>query len=151
MKTPPSRVKTAILLPCAFLAMLLTANLPLPVHAQAQVAAPLAARVAQQALTRFPDGHLHPGQPLTWDHQLGQLLDGVNAVWENTADPRYFHFLKNSIDALVDINGVITARGFVQRPLDQEFLGRQLLLLYGVTQEKRYYLSARSIRVERTA
>ncbi|HWA95817.1 MAG TPA: glycoside hydrolase family 88 protein [Terracidiphilus sp.] len=105
----------------------------------------LSVEIAQSAMQRWPEGHLSSSKPVYWHYQLGALLSGFDAVWYNTANPRYYHYVQNTIDTVIDKNGSIVAPSFVPRPLDQGLLGCQLLLLYGVTEQKNYYLAAKSI------
>jgi unsaturated rhamnogalacturonyl hydrolase len=100
-------------------------------------------RAANAALARWPDGRfVPPGAPWAWNYQLGTLLEGVDAVWLNTTDPRYFNYIKSSIDQLVAPDGSIPTFKADENQLDSILLGRQLLLLYGVTQNKRYLTAA---------
>ena len=70
------------------------------------------------------------------------LLEGIDAVWLNSADARYFNYVKASIDQLVETDGSIPTWKPEENQLDNILLGRQLLLLYGVTQDKRYLKAA---------
>jgi unsaturated rhamnogalacturonyl hydrolase len=73
---------------------------------------------------------------------LGTLLEGVDGVWLNTADPRYYNYIKNSVDQFVGPDGSIPTWKPQENQLDSILLGRQLLLLYGVTQDARYAKAA---------
>ena len=66
----------------------------------------------------------------------------MDSVWLNTADARYFNYVKSSVDQFVEPDGSIPTRKVEEYQLDNILLGRQLLLLYGVTQEPRYAKAA---------
>jgi unsaturated rhamnogalacturonyl hydrolase len=66
----------------------------------------------------------------------------MDTVWLNSADPRYFNYIKSAVDQFVKPNGSITTWKPEENQLDSILLGRQLLLLYGVTQEPRYAKAA---------
>jgi unsaturated rhamnogalacturonyl hydrolase len=101
------------------------------------------ARAANAAISRWPDGRLVPaGQRWVWNYELGTLLEGMDAVWLNTADPRYYNYIKKSVDQFVGPDGSIPTWKPEENQLDSILLGRQLLLLYGVTQEPRYAKAA---------
>jgi unsaturated rhamnogalacturonyl hydrolase len=118
-----------------------TANSALP--AENADARPWSQRAANAAIERWPDGRIEPaGAPLVWKYELGTLLQGVDAVWLNTTDPRYFNYIKKSVDHLVGPDGSIPTLKPEENQLDNILLGRQLLQLYGVTQDKRYYTAA---------
>lgn len=107
---------------------------------------PWSERAANAAMARWPDGRLVPvGAQWAWNYELGTLLDGMDAVWQNTVDPRYFNYIKASIDQLVQPDGSIPTLKPEEHQLDHILLGRQLLLLYGVTQNKRYLTAATTL------
>jgi unsaturated rhamnogalacturonyl hydrolase len=105
---------------------------------------PLSERGANAAIERWPDGRFVPvGQKWAWNCELGTLLEGIDSVWLDTADPRYFNYIKSSVDQFVEPDGSIPTMKVEEYQLDNILLGRQLLLLYGVTQEARYAKAAR--------
>ena len=104
---------------------------------------PWSGRAANAAITRWPDGRLVPaGSRWVWNYELGTLMEGVDAVWLNTADPRYYKYIKTSVDQFVGPDGSIPTFKVEENQLDSILLGRQLLLLYGVTQDARYAKAA---------
>jgi unsaturated rhamnogalacturonyl hydrolase len=104
---------------------------------------PLSQRAANAAIERWPDGRFAPaGQKWAWNYELGTLLEGMDSVWLNTADPRYFNYVKSAVDQFVESDGSIPTWKVEEYQLDNILLGRQLLMLYGVTQEPRYAKSA---------
>ncbi len=106
-------------------------------------ALPWSNRAANAAIARWPDGRFEPASvPNIWNYGLGTLLEGMDSVWLNTADPRYFHYIQNSVDALLAPDGSIPTLKPEEHQLDNILLGRQLLLLYGVTRDQRYLTAA---------
>ena len=104
---------------------------------------PWQVRAADAAIQRWPDGHFaSTGARWVWNYELGTLLEGMDAVWLNTADPRYFNYIKKSVDRFVTPDGEIPTWKVEEYQLDNILLGRQLLLLYGVTQDARYAKAA---------
>lgn len=104
---------------------------------------PLSQRAANAAIECWPNGRFVPAsQKWAWNYELGTLLEGMDSVWLNTADPRYFNYVKGAVDQFVDPDGSIPTRKLEEYQLDNILLGRQLLLLYGVTQEPRYAKAA---------
>jgi len=105
---------------------------------------PLSQRAANAAIDRWPNGRFAPtddARPSSKD-QLGILLQGMDAVWLNTADARYFDYIKTSIDQLVRSDGSIRTLDVQQNHLENIALGKQFLLLYGVTGNERYLKAA---------
>jgi unsaturated rhamnogalacturonyl hydrolase len=100
-------------------------------------------RAAQAAMVGWPQGRFVPeGQRWVWNYELGTLLEGFDAVWMYTADPRYYNYIKSSVDQWVGADGSISTYKVEENQLDSILLGRQLLLLYGVTLDKRYATAA---------
>ena len=100
-------------------------------------------RAADAAINRWPEGRLVPaGAHWVWNYELGTLLEGFDSVWFNTADRRYYSYIKTSVDQFVTPEGTIPTWSVEEYQLDSILLGRQLLLLYGVTQDARYAKAA---------
>ena len=132
-------MKTFCFIACFFLlAAPATANL----HAQ-ENELPMSQRAANAAIARWPDGRFAPpGARWAWNYELGTLLQGMDDVWIDTVDPRYFNYIKSSVDALVTPEGAIPTLKPEDHELDNILLGRQLLFLYRITLDKRYKTAA---------
>ncbi|MGA8531219.1 MAG: glycoside hydrolase family 88 protein [Acidobacteriaceae bacterium] len=101
-------------------------------------------RAADAALARFAQSS--PSQ--SWNSGLGTLLAGMDAAWAYTANGQYYEFVRRSVDPFVSSDGTIAA---FDRPADscsRALLARQFLLLYRVTQDKKYFLAAKTLRTE---
>jgi unsaturated rhamnogalacturonyl hydrolase len=104
---------------------------------------PWSQRAANAAIQRWPDGRfVAPGARWAWNYELGTLLEGMDGVWLNTADPSYYKYIKSAVDQFVAADGSIPSRKLEEYQLDNILLGRQLMLLYGVTLDKRYATAA---------
>ena len=104
---------------------------------------PLSLRTANAAMARWPNGHIDgPDAKPAFKYELGTLLQGIDDVYLNTADARYYNYIKNAVDELVTADGAIPTYKPEANELDSILMGRQLLQLYGVTQNKRYLTAA---------
>ena len=104
---------------------------------------PLSVRAANAAIERWPNGRFAAADTRwAWNYELGTLLRGMDAVWFSTADARYYNYIKGSVDQFVSADGSIPTYKAEANELDSILLGRQLLLLYGVTQDARYAKAA---------
>ncbi len=110
-----------------------------------QDALPWSQRVANAAVARWPGGRLAPAAPPTWTHDQAAVLAGLEAVWLDTVDPRYFNFIRASVDPLVSADGSLPTLPPGALPLTDFQLGGQLMLLYGVTQNQRYFQAATTL------
>jgi unsaturated rhamnogalacturonyl hydrolase len=111
-----------------------------PIQGQAR---PWSERAANAAIARWPDGRFAPpGAQWAWNYELGTLLEGMDALWFNTADPRYFNYIKSSVDQFVGTDGSIATWKPEEFQQDNILLGRQLLLLYATAPNPRYAKAA---------
>lgn len=102
--------------------------------------------MANATITRWPDGRfVAPGARWRWNYELGTLLEGMDAVWAKTGDRRYFNYIQDSVDQLVEPDGSIPTYKMDEYQLDSILLGRQLLFLYRATKEKRYLTAANEL------
>jgi unsaturated rhamnogalacturonyl hydrolase len=110
---------------------------------------PWSQRVANATIDRWPGGRfVAPDAKWGWNYELGTLLNGMDAVWYSTANRIYYQYLRESIDQLVTPDGSIPSYDASANSLDNIALGRQLLLLYRVTQDKKYYKAAALLRAQ---
>jgi unsaturated rhamnogalacturonyl hydrolase len=108
---------------------------------------PWSQRVANSTIARWPAGRfVAPDAKWVWNYELAVLLNGMDAAWYNTADGAYYHYAKQAIDSLVAPDGSIPTYDSSAHSLDNIALGRQLLLLYRVTQDAKYYKAATLLR-----
>ena len=108
---------------------------------------PWSERMAETTIKRWPEGRFAAaGAEWRWNYELGTLLEGMDAVWLDSANGDDYRYVKQSVDAFVSPDGSIATYDANEKTLDSILLGRQLLLLYGVTQDKRYYVAATLLR-----
>lgn len=108
---------------------------------------PWSQRMANSTIARWPEGrYVGPNEKWGWNYELGTLLNGMDAVWYSTADGAYYRYARQSVDGLVASDGSIPTYDPAANSLDNIALGRQLLLLYRVTLNARYYKAASLLR-----
>jgi unsaturated rhamnogalacturonyl hydrolase len=123
--------------------LLLSAISAAPFARAASQPLPWSQRMANSAIQRWPDGRFVPaGDRWVWNYALGTLLEGMDAVWAETENPKYLAYIKNSVGQFVQPDGSITTYVPSEHQLDNILLGRQLLLLYRVTLDRRYAKAA---------
>src|SRR4026207_2419663 len=88
-----------------------------------------AAATAMNALWRDP-AKKESGYPAKWTYDHGFVLKGIERVWNNTGDKRYFDFIRQSIDHFVADDGTIRTYKLDDYNLDNVLPGRVLLFLY---------------------
>ncbi len=102
-------------------------------------------RVANAAIARWPDGRLTPTTSANWTHDQAAVLAGLEAAWLDAVDPRYFDFIRASVDPLIGAGGSLPTLPSGALPLTDFQLGEPLILLYGVTQNQRYFQAATTL------
>jgi unsaturated rhamnogalacturonyl hydrolase len=128
---------------CSLAAVLLLAATAGSAFAADKNQMPWSQRAADAAMMRWPRGLIdRPNAKPAFKYELGVLLEGIDDVYLNTADPRYFNYTKSAVDELVTADGAIPTYKPEENQLDSILMGRQLLRLYGVTQGKRYLTAA---------
>ncbi len=95
-------------------------------------------REALAAIQRWPNGAPAAAQ----GRQPGLLMAGMDAVWLNTVDRRIFDYIQSAAGQIVGPDGAIDAGKTDANRGEDALLGRQLLLLYGVTRDRRYFTAA---------
>jgi unsaturated rhamnogalacturonyl hydrolase len=100
--------------------------------------------LARTVIKEWPAGVVsttaHPGE---WGYEEGVLLDGMTAEWHATADGQDFAYIKAAVDRYVTDEGTITGYKADGHTLDDIEMGRAVLLVYRVTQQAKYYKSAK--------
>jgi len=86
-------------------------------------------------------------QSARWTYDEGVVWKGLEGLWLNTGDARYYKYIQRQMDRLVDKEGNINAS---YKPddynLDNILCGRLLLMLYKVTNQEKYYKAATQLR-----
>jgi unsaturated rhamnogalacturonyl hydrolase len=107
----------------------------------------VAERMAATAMTRWQNSwETDPARTERWSYEQGVLLKGIENVWLNTADGRYFRFIQQSIDRFVTDDGNIKTFKLEDYNLDNVNEGKMLLTLYRVTEREKYKKAADHLR-----
>jgi len=65
------------------------------------------------------------GAPAKWTYEYGVVLEGLEGVWLDTGEGRYFQFIQKGIDSFVDADdGNIRTYNSVDYNLDNVLSGR---------------------------
>lgn len=119
---------------CLFL---LTASL----FVQAQTL-PWSQRMAQTAMKVWPDTTSKPH----WTYEQGVVWRGIEDVWLQTADRKYFQYLKDRVDVHLNADGTIKGYKMEDYNIDNILCGRSVLSLYQVLGTEKYYKAVKILR-----
>jgi unsaturated rhamnogalacturonyl hydrolase len=104
-------------------------------------------RMAATVMTLWKDSvGTELGKPEKWNYDQGVVLKGLEGVWHNTADGKYFKYIQHSMDRFVNDDGTIKTYKLEDYNLDNVLNGRILLLLYKVTGNEKYRKAAALLR-----
>ena len=113
---------------------------------QAQNSSP-AEKLAATAMKIWNDSVLtQPGRQIKWAYDQGVVLEGIEALWNRTADARYFNYIQKYMDAFTSEDGGIKAYKQGDYNIDNIKNGRSLLLLYKVTRKPKYLNAVNLLR-----
>jgi len=103
---------------------------------------PWSQRMATTAMKLWPD----TGSTVRWTYDQGVVLKGIEGVWLQTGDKKYFKYIQNYMDALIADDGTIKGYKKEDYSLDNIMCGRSVMLLYNVTEKAKYYKAAMLLR-----
>ncbi len=125
--------------------LVLVLSLTVSVAAQQQSRS-VTLRLADDAMKRWPQGHISDGNASpVWGFEPGIVLSGVSTVWQATGDQHYLTYIKQAVDQWVQPDGSIRTYDSSAYSLNNILIGRELLLLYRQTREKRYRIAAETL------
>ena len=106
--------------------------------------APAAVLMAGTVFNLWPDN----GDTATarWTYDEAVVWRGLQGLWYNTGDARYFKYIQHQMDRLVDKDGNIRTYKPEDYNLDNILCGRILLMLYQVTGQEKYFKAAATLR-----
>jgi unsaturated rhamnogalacturonyl hydrolase len=102
--------------------------------------------LSHTAMNIWKDSFALDGKAAKWTYDQGVILEGIAAVWKQTADPSYFNYLQKSMDLFVNEDGRINTYKQSDFNIDNVKNGCSLLTLYRVTGKEKYWKAATLLR-----
>lgn len=109
-------------------------------------AQPYSLKVASTVMNLWRDTDTATTNHARWSYDQGVYLKGIEAVWKQTGDGKYFKYMKNWMDVFVDNDGNINTYKLDSYNIDNVLCGRILLSLYSVLGDEKYYKAANILR-----
>jgi len=104
-------------------------------------------QMAAAAMNRWKTSwETDPARTERWSYEQGVMLKGIEGLWLNTADGKYFNFIQRSIDRFVNDDGTIKTYKLDDYNIDNINEGKLLLTLYRVTEKEKYKKAADHLR-----
>ena len=107
---------------------------------QADLSAPHTTLVDQAWSVRMADSAMarYPLDQAKWHYEHGLLLKSLEPVWRVTGAVKYWHFIHDTIDLFVDVDGSLRTYQLEEYNLDQINPGKSLFTLWHSTGDRRY-------------
>jgi unsaturated rhamnogalacturonyl hydrolase len=104
-------------------------------------------RMALSIMKRHPkawqiDNHEAP----KWDYKIGMILTAYEKLYVKTANQKYFDYIKQYADALIDDSGAFQNFNHQDHNIDFINAGKILFGLYDKTKEQRYFTALKTLR-----
>jgi unsaturated rhamnogalacturonyl hydrolase len=110
---------------------------------------PLSQQMAETVMKTWPDSFsVKPGNKARWSYDQGVILKGIEGIWANTGDVRYFNYIQHSMDYYVKDDGSIYDYKGSDYNIDHVNNGKQLLLLYRVLGKDKYRKAVDLLRTQ---
>jgi len=81
-----------------------------------------------------------------WAYDNGVIFKGIELLWKNTGEKKYFDFIKTNMDFFIDETGDIKNYSVTEYNIDHVNNGKLLFLLYKETGDERYKKAAFLLR-----
>lgn len=123
-------------------------------------------RIAETVMTKYPDSivvkkmlnHMiqdnqgtDPNKrPASWEYEQGVVLKGIERLWLETGEKRYYNYFKKMIDLFVREDGTIRTYDLNEYNSDYIPSGRLLLTLFKETKQEKYKKAADILRGQLT-
>jgi unsaturated rhamnogalacturonyl hydrolase len=89
-------------------------------------------------------------RPASWEYDQAVVLKGIEQLWRQTGDKRYFDYVKKMIDLFVQEDGSIRTYDLNQFSTDFLTPGRLVLTLFQETKQEKYKKAADLLRLQIT-
>lgn len=108
---------------------------------------PLSQELAQTAMRLWPDSFLIGNDKAAkWRYDQGVILKGIELVWKQSGKGSWYNYIQRSMDFHLTSDGRIRGYKPGEFNIDHINNGKLLLLLYRVTENKKYKLAADQLR-----
>ncbi len=106
-----------------------------------------AAELSATAMNTWKDSFTLKGDKVAkWRYDQGVILKGMEGLWRNTGDGKWFSYIQKSMDFYVDNEGNIKGYRPDEYNIDHVNNGKLLLTLYRVTGKEKYKKAADHLR-----
>ncbi|GAA0356500.1 glycoside hydrolase family 88 protein [Alkalibacterium iburiense] len=102
--------------------------------------------MADTVLERYPKLYTLKQYHGKWSYDYGVVLKGIEKVWRETGEQKYFDFIQSNMDFFIDEDGSIKNYSKDKFNIDYINNGKVLLFLFKETKDERYKKAADKLR-----
>lgn len=114
---------------------------------QATSEVPWSVRMADSEMKRNPEAWMADFRPKPkWEYTNGLICTAVERVWEKTGDEKYFNYIKEYADRMIQEDGSILTYQKEDYNIDRVNPGKFLMELYKEKPEEKYKLALEKLR-----
>ena len=108
---------------------------------------PLSQQMAATVMKVWHDSFsVKPGNRARWSYDMGVMLKGIEGIWQNTGDAKYFNYIQQQMDFFINDDGAIHDYKGTEYNIDHVNNGKQVMLLYRVLGKEKYKKAAQTLR-----
>lgn len=105
----------------------------------------LSVKLGNSIMTRVPELSKDEDNHGNWAYGHGVVLMGIQCLYEQTGDLKYFNYIKKNIDPFIQKDGDILTYCIEDYNIDHINNGKLLFLLEDETKEEKYFLAAKKL------
>lgn len=98
--------------------------------------------LANTLMERYPDPSDYPYRK--WCYPQGYMLMGFDKLWQSTGDKKYYDYIMNFAEGMVDSTGVI--KRFKGNSMDDMMAGAVIVWAYKQTKDEKFRKAAKQLR-----
>jgi unsaturated rhamnogalacturonyl hydrolase len=106
----------------------------------------LSEQMIATCMNTWKDSFAFGDRPARWSYDMGVILKGVERVWLNTGNVKYFNYIQKLMDFYVREDGTIKDYKPSEYNIDHINNGKLILLLYRVLGKEKYLKAANLLR-----
>jgi unsaturated rhamnogalacturonyl hydrolase len=103
-------------------------------------------KMSATVMHTWQDSFALQGANVKWSYDMGVILKGMEDVWYQTGDGKYFNYIQKQVDFFVGNDGNIKTYKQEEYNIDNINNGKSILFLYNVTGNEKYWKAATSLR-----
>ncbi|KQO20978.1 glycosyl hydrolase family 88 [Flavobacterium sp. Leaf82] len=106
-------------------------------------------RTALTILNKYPKAYQIDGtEKPKWDYKMGLVLSAFEKLYQKTNDKKYFDYIKEYADEMIDTDGNIKKYDIKEYNIDCANPGKLLFNLYDATKDNRYLKVIQQLRAQ---